>query len=136
MAMSIAALQELKGLSKEELTARYERLKSGLASAKKHGARVTENAVDLVLAGVGGGIAGFTQFKHPKIGAAPATSTSPARTGWDTDAVIAAVISGAVILDMAGKYDRQLLAIGQGLTGAFAARESFAFFQNRAKKTS
>ena len=128
----MASLAELKSLPKEELLARYERVKGAMATARKHSRRVAENVVDMALAGVGGFGSAVTQFKHPKLFADPKNN----KPGVDTDAVIALGITALVAADMAGGYDRQLLAIGQGMTGAVVAREGLTFLQNRAKKTS
>lgn len=128
----MASLAELRSMPKEELLARYERVKNGMKSARVHAKRVTENLVDTALAGVGGFGDAVIQFKHPKVMAHPATSSSPAKVGYDTSAVVAFGIVGLVAADMAGGYDRQLLAIGQGLTGAVVSREGLTFLQNRA----
>jgi hypothetical protein len=128
----MASLAELRAMPKEELLAKYERVKNGMKHARVHAKRVTENLVDTALAGVGGFGSAVIQFKHPKVMATPASGGNPAKPGYDTDAVVAAGIVLAVAADLAGGYDRQLLAIGQGLTGAVVAREGLDFLQKRA----
>jgi hypothetical protein len=124
MAFSLA---EARSMSKEELLAKYERVKNGVRAAKVHTERIAEVMTDTALAAVGGAVSGFLIFKHPKVMADPKKPNS----GYDTDAVAALVATGAVLGGFAKGHERQLLAIGQGLAGAVASREFLIFLQNR-----
>jgi hypothetical protein len=121
-------LAELRNMPKEELLAKYERMKGSIKNAKVHTERVAEVVTDGALAVVGGMASGYLTFKHPKVMADP----NKANSGYDTDAVAALVVTGAVLGGFAKGHERQLLAIGQGLAGAVASREFLTFLQNRA----
>jgi hypothetical protein len=127
MAFSIA---EARNMSKEELLAKYERVKNGVKAARVHTERIAEVMTDTALAGAGGALSGYLVFKHPKVMADPQKPNS----GYDTDALAALVFTGAVLGGFAKGHERQLLALGQGLAGAVVSREFLIFLQNRAAK--
>jgi hypothetical protein len=126
----MASLAELRSMPKEELLAKVERAKAVMRNARVHTERVAETITDAALAGAGGALSGYLTFKHPKLMADP----KKANSGYDTDAVAAAVFTMAVLGGFAKGHERQLLAIGQGLTGAVVSREFIAFLQNRDAK--
>jgi hypothetical protein len=126
----MASLADLRALPKEELLAKVERAKAVMRNARVHTERVAETITDTGLAGVGGAISGYATYKHPKVMVDPARPNS----GYDTDAIGAALITLAVLGGFAKGHERQLLAIGQGMTGAVVSREFVAFLKNRDAK--
>ncbi len=123
----MASLAELRTMPKEELLAKFERIKTGMKNAKVHTERVAETITDGFLAVGGGMLSGYLVFKHPKVMADPNKPGS----GYDTDALAALLPLGLVLGGMVKGKEREVLAIGQGLAGAVASREFLTFLQNR-----
>lgn len=126
----MSTLADLRAMPKEELLAKYERVKNAMKGARVHTERVAEAITDTTLAAGGGFLSAYLTFKHPKLMADPKKADS----GYDTDAVAALGGLGLVLSGMVKGHERQVLAIVQGLTGGVSAREGLAFLQNRAAK--
>lgn len=123
----MASLTELRAMPKEELLAKFERVKLGMKNARVHTERVAETVTDSMLAVGGGILSGYLVFKHPKVMADP----NKANSGYDTDALAALVPLGLVLSGLVKGREREVLAIGQGLAGAVASREFITFLTNR-----
>lgn len=121
-------LAELRTMPKEELLAKFERIKGSVQRARVHTERVAEVITDSALAVAGGIASGYLTFKHPKLMADPNKTGS----GYDSDAVAALVVTGVVLGGFAKGHERQLLAIGQGMAGAVASREFITYLTNKA----
>lgn len=99
--------------NKEQLVAGMKRLSAWRDNAKKHAERVAEQTIHAAATIAGGAAAGALSVKYPEIG----------DTGVPTDAALAAVCLGAVLLDLTGKHSAAVNAFGSGLGAVAAARE-------------
>lgn len=109
----MSASASIEKASRKDLVTGMKRLSAWRDNAKKHAERVAEQTIHAAATIAGGAAAGALSVKYPEVG----------DTGIPTDALLAGVCLGAVLLDLTGKHSTAVNAFGSGLGAVAAARE-------------
>lgn len=104
--MSLAAIEKVRGMSKDDLVAGYARLKGSIARHKEALERGSERMLDTALT-VGGGAA-FAAVEHYG-------PTKQYITDIDNAALLGAALSVAGAMNWLGKASEELSTVGNGM---------------------